>query len=297
MNRFVIISLIIFELLSIASVSAQNFSAKVTGPAPTESKHKINSKPDSTGGLQIPGGIYSSPDLSGVGIDNLPAGANVLIPVSKKDLDPYRGPDVLNPCAYFASSLVTVDDCVCEKIMQQISSSSGGGGNGSGSTSSSSSSSSSGSGSTSSSSSSSSSGSGSTSSSSSSSSSGSSSGGPGVQCPPSPLPPTNLPANLPFPANTSSSNFTECTYVGQTCAGHCETDPTNGNAPAGELYQPVSVYRVIDDPNSTILFKFLSVSCSGYSDDGAGNMLPQGGYEVWNDNYNATNLINSDCDL
>lgn len=254
MKKILLITLSVFFFLSLSQVWAadEDIVDPVLGPAPTESSHTGNSKIDSTGGLQIPGGLYAAPDLQGLGMGSLPGTASI-IPVTKKALDPYRGPDVLNPCAYFETSLSSEDNCVCEKMMAMMnsSSSSSGATSGSGSTSSGGSSTSSGSGSSTSSSGSSTSSSSSSSSSSTSSSSSSSSSGGSVQCPPTPTtityqaaitPPPNI--NLTTPT-LGSPSWTECTLMGNTCEGQLESDMS-----APGTYKSVPFYRVQNSSGS-----------------------------------------------
>ncbi len=100
-------------LLVLPAINAYSQDRDYTGPASIEYNQITHKKPDQTGGMQKAGGL------------NLPINLNmggVNFSTTRKDLDPYRGPDVLNSCAYFSSSLVDnqADKSVCCAIEQQL---------------------------------------------------------------------------------------------------------------------------------------------------------------------------------
>ena len=105
----ILVTLFIFNLLFIAEAKAEG--ELVTGAAPVESKHKSHRKIDQTGGLQKGGGVNLPVDIN---LGNAPIG------LTRDDLDQYRGPDVLNKCAFFSSSMINFTNTSCDGMLGGI---------------------------------------------------------------------------------------------------------------------------------------------------------------------------------
>ena len=109
MKRIFFTLLLILSLCFVAEARAEG--ELVTGTAPVESKHKSHKKVDQTGGLQKGGGVNLPVDID---LGNAPIG------LTRDDLDQYRGPDVLNKCAFFSSSMINFTNSSCDGMLGGI---------------------------------------------------------------------------------------------------------------------------------------------------------------------------------
>jgi hypothetical protein len=109
MKKILFTLLLILSLCFVAEARAEG--ELVTGTAPVESKHKAHKKVDQTGGLQKGGGVNLPVDIN---LDPLPIG------LTRDDLDQYRGPDVLNKCAFFSSSMINFTNTSCDGMLGGI---------------------------------------------------------------------------------------------------------------------------------------------------------------------------------
>jgi hypothetical protein len=112
---------IYFTFLVLLAVFIMNLSVAVpvfaqqvlyTDDPSVEEKFKTTTKIDSTGGLQSAGGVYFNLNLTIAGFP---------MSTSKRALNLHRGPDVLNPCAFYGLSLVTDSTTECgDLVMDEV---------------------------------------------------------------------------------------------------------------------------------------------------------------------------------
>ncbi len=105
--RYLTFIFIFLAMFCPGEIMAQEIGNQIlTGDASVESKHISHSKVDSTGGLQRSGGVYFTVPVV---INGFP------VSINKKGLDAYRGPDVLNSCAYYSAS--STNSALCQSII------------------------------------------------------------------------------------------------------------------------------------------------------------------------------------